>query len=300
MGKKLTEEHKAKMAEGREKARLAKIADAAQSKHDPAPQVVAVPDGVEVKPLTAEPTIEQPSTAPSLNPSDNGSMTELVMQLMREVDDLKRANPNVNVTPDAAIETLAQLNGTSPSIGSQGVQGRVFKYPVEKSYYPDPTERLYNDERLKRFAMKENFYFKWDVEGETYEKYGITYTEPRFIVELYRYMFDEDGNPTGQMYLVNRQFQHEDELIARVVADRLGQTFDTHEALLNEMRFWRIHEWLMGVFTPQKVNAYQKKTTTMVVDGKVVEVTDTEDVIEQEKGIAAAQTLKYQTQVPRS
>lgn len=271
MGKPLSDEHKAKMAAGREKARQAKLQK----------EVPSAP----------------PLNPPVETPQDN--MADLVLKLMREVEDLKRANPNVAVTPEAAVETLAQMNGQTPSIGSQGVQGRVFKYPVEKSFYPDPTERLYNDERLKRFAMKENFYFKWDVEGETYEKYGITYTEPRFVVELWRYLLDDDGNQTGQMALINRQFQHEDEFIARVVADKMGLSFDSHEELLNEMRYQRIRTWLLGVFSPQKVNAYQRKSRTMVIDGKVVEVTDTEEVVEQAKGLEQAETVKYQTQVPR-
>lgn len=286
----MSEEHKAKMAAGRARAKAEKQAHVSTGE-----QVVAVPDGVEVNPI---------STAPPLNPEQveqpKDNMADLVMKLMREVEELKRANPNTVVSQDGAIETLAQMQGKGATVGGGGVQGLVYKYPVEKSFYPDPTERLYNDERLKRFAMRENFYFKWDVEGETYEKYGITYTEPRFVVELYRYMFDEDGNSTGQMFLVNRQFQHEDELVARIAADRLGYTFDTHEELLNEMRFWRIHQWLMGVFSPQKIDTYQKRTTTMVIDGKQVEVTDTQDVVDQAKGIEQAQTLKYQTQVPRS
>lgn len=271
--RKLSEEQKAKMAAGREAAKQRKLAD---------------------KQLQDElPTT--PLNPPVTEPSDN--LTDLVVQLMREVEELKKANPNVQVSPQAAVETLAQMNGTNPTIGAQGVQGRVFKYPVEKSFYPDPTERLYEDERLKRFAMRENFYFKWDVSGETYEKYGITYTEPRFTVELYRYLLDEDGERTGQMALINRQIQHEDEFVARVAADKMGLAFDTHEELLNEMRYQRIRQWLLGVFTPQKINTYQRRSRTMVIDGKVVEVTDTEDVVEQAKGIEQAETVKYQTRL---
>lgn len=266
MGKKLSEEQKAKMKAGREAARQRKLAE----------------------------------QAPPLNPPVEESKKILVdedtiVKLMREVEELKAANPNVKVTPEAAVATLSQMDGAQ--LNNRGVQGRVFKYPVEKSYYPDPTERLYDDERLKRFAMRENFYFKWDVTGETYESNGITFTEPRFTVELYRYILDEDGNRTGKMILVNRQMQHEDEFIARVAADKLGVKFDTHEELLNEMRYYRIRQWLLGVFAPPKINEYRKRQNTMVVDGKVVEVFDTEEQVAAEMGNAEADTIRYQTQI---
>jgi hypothetical protein len=229
-------------------------------------------------------------------PANAPNLVDLVEKLAREIEELKAGRGYQN--PQEALPKVAQMQGGfDPRAG--GVQGIQYKYPVEKSYYPDPTDRLYDDPALKRFAMRENFYFKWDVVGEVYEKANITYSEPRFSVELFRRLFDEEGNPTGKMVLVNRQFQMEDELTARLAADKLGltNTFATFEDLMNEMRYYRIRRWLLGIFTPPKIEQHNRKATTMVIDGKVVEVYDTEELTDSESGAATAETIKRETAI---
>jgi hypothetical protein len=234
----------------------------------------------------------QPKGEPVLR--NNPNLEELVLKLAAEIEELKKGRGYID--PAQGLEKVAQMQGGFDSRFG-GVQGIQYKYPVEKSYYPDPTERLYDEPSLKRFAMRENFLFKWDVVGEVYEKANITYSEPRFSVELFRRLFDDDGTPTGKMVLVNRQFQMEDELTARIAADKLGltNTFERFEDLMTEMRYYRIRRWLLGIFTPPSVNAFKKRSTTMVIGGKVVEVYDTEELTDAESGASTASTIKQET-----
>lgn len=292
--KPMTAETKAKILASREKNRQAKLA--AQESD---PNVVPVPAGVEVphapmKPLeTAIPLEDEPMT-----PRER-QQAEMIQKMQTQIDTILTMNQNSTINKDQAVNEIARMSGTT--VGANGVQGQVFRYPVNKDFYPDPTDRLYDDARLKRFAMRENFYFRWDVTGETYEKNNIAYTEPRFTVELFRFMFNDDGEPSGKMFMVGRQYQHEDEFIARLGAERMGlvqgKDYETFDELMNEMRYQRIRTWLLGLFTPVHVNQFKKKSLTMVIDGKAVEVTDTEDVVEQARAVEQAAAIKAQTAV---
>lgn len=241
-----------------------------------------------------------PATPPAgpvlATPSNEAELIKIVEGLTQKVAELE-ANQALPKNPTEALDMIANLPKSGAVVTSAGVQGQIFKYPVDKSFYPDPTPRLYDDPELKRFAMRENYYFKWDVSGETYEKYNITYTEPRFWVELYRFMFDEDGvTPTGKMILVARQLQHEDELAARIGAQKLGLdiTEMPFQELMDEMRYQRIRQWLLALFRKPNVEQHRRRAITQVIDGKVVEVYDTEQVIDGESGISKASTLQTQ------
>lgn len=299
--KKLSEEHKAKIRAGQAAARARREAEAAANTTvNPADaEPVIPPDEVPLQPR--QPQTPEPST-PAASPgvsSVEAQLLEMVISMRREMDEIKRSNPNLNQVPaDVAVDTMRNLPSMQPQVGAMGVQGRVFKYPVEKDYYPDPTDRLYDEPTLKRFALRENFMITWDVQGETYEKYNISFTEPRFIVTLYRILFDEEGEPTGQAALITRHMQHEDELAARIAADRLGYPQDNFDDLMNEMRYQRIREWLVGVFTPQKFQVHAKKPMTMVIGGKAVEVYDTESVVGSEAGKTKSAKIQEEVAVP--
>lgn len=222
---------------------------------------------------------------------------DLLRTLMAKVAELEK-DKNPHMTPEAALTYTAQVQGYNTNIGANGVQGRIFRYPVEKGYYPDPTERLYEEERLKRFGLRENFFFDWDVEGVEYEKYNVTYAEPRFTIRLFRRVFAEDGvTETGKMALVNRQIMHEDEIVARAAADKLGMTdkFESFADMMNEMRYYRIRQWLLDLFTPPNIQAHAAQSRPMVIDGKVVEMFDTEALID--KGSAESKSASLLSDV---
>lgn len=224
----------------------------------------------------------------------DASVLESLMAKVAELE--KQRNPNM--TPEAALATTATMQGYDINVGKNGIQGRVFKYPIEKGFYPDPTSRLYDEPRLSRYNLRENFVFDWDVEGVEYEKYGVTYAEPRFTVRLFRKLFEDDAvTPNGKVALVNRAIVHEDEIVARIGADKLGLTnsFESHQDMLNEMRYYRFRQWLLDLFTPPKVEQHNKQATQMVIDGKVVEVFDTEVLIE--KSAAESKTASIESSV---
>lgn len=250
----------------------------------------------EVAPTTA-PATEAPEV-PTLGLTAE-QKDALLLQLMQKVNDME-SRTAIPMSVDEALDQTAKMQGHDINLGKNGVQGRVFKYPIEKSFYPDPTERLYDEPLLKRFNLRENFHFDWDVEGVEYEKYGITYAEPRFTVRLFRRLFGEDGlTPTGQLALVNRAIQHEDEIAARTAADKLGMSdnFESFQEMMDEMRYYRLRKWLLDLFSPVQVNHHAKQATQMVIDGKVVEVFDTEAIIDGEAGKTAANTIQSQVRV---
>lgn len=222
---------------------------------------------------------------------------QLLLKLLLEVDELKKTK-NPDVTPEAALQYTAQMQG-QPVIGRNGIQGKMFKYPIEESYYPNPIDRLYDLPELSRFNLRENYFFDWEVTGAEYEKYGVTYAEPRFTIRLFRKMYDEEGQPNGKVALINRHIQHEDELVARAAADKLGltDTFESFQEMMNEMRFMRIRQWVLDLFKPPKVETHKNKPTTMNIDGKVVEVFDTEGLIDGESGISKAAGLKREVRI---
>lgn len=244
------------------------------------------------EPTTAPKLPEEP-TAP-LSPVD--PRDEMLAKLWAEIESLK-AN-QTKPSPEAALATTMQMQGVQ--LGAGGIQGIQYKYPVDKGYYPDPTDKLYDEPRLAHLAMRENFDFDWDVEGVTYEAHNITYAEPRFIVELWRKMRDDEGNVIkGRRMFIARLYLHEDELVARIAAEKLGLTgtFTDNADMLNQIRYFRIRDWLLAVFYPEKIKARNQNFTT-VVGGKVVEIEDREEFTDAATGIGMADTIRREVQVP--
>lgn len=271
-GQRLSDEQKAKMKAGRDKKQT------------------------EVEQLAEQPVeqpVEQPAAAKRIEVPE-----ELLKTLIAEIEELKKQK-NPNMTPDAALATTATMQGYDINVGNNGVQGRIFKYPVEKSYYPDPTQRLYDEPTLSRYNLRENFHFDWEVEGVEYEKYNVTYAEPRFTIRLFRKIFDEEGKLTGQLALVNRAVVHEDEIVARIGAEKLGlqDKFKDFQDMMNEMRYYRFRSWLLDLFTPAKVEQHNRQSRQMVIDGKVVEMFDTEVIIDKESAESKSSTIESQVRV---
>lgn len=239
---------------------------------------------------------EQP-TAPTVQGLTSEQKDQLLLRLMLEMDELKKTK-NPDMTPEAALQYTAQMQN-QPIVGRNGIQGKMFKYPIEASYYPNPIERLYALPELSRFNLKENYFFDWEVTGAEYEKYGVTYAEPRFTIRLFRRLYDDEGQPNGQFALINRHIQHEDEIVARAAADKLQltDTFESFEEMMTEMRFMRIRQWVLDLFKPPKVETHKNKPTTQNIDGKVVEVFDTEALIDGESGISKAGSINREVRI---
>jgi len=244
----------------------------------------------------AEVTTTLPAPVSAFDSLSESEKDRKIIELQQQVIEMLQANQGAKVEPAAAIEAYQKMGlGNGVSVTAQGgVQGQIFKYPVDPGHYADPTDRLYDDPRLSRFAMRENYIFRWDVEGETYEKHGITYTEPRFIVELYKFTFDEEtGAKTNLIQLINRNLLHEDEFVTTVMANKLGLTemFPDKAALMDEVRYYRIRDWLLPLFTPVKTTSFKNKLRSMVINGKAVEVRDSEVLLDDDSANSKAGSL---------
>lgn len=240
---------------------------------------------------------EKPSQLPNMS---DQLKDELLLKLLREVEELKTQQaPSYN--PQAALETKAQMMNGGVTLGKNGLQGVVMRYEIEPSYYPDPTERLYDEPTLRRFGLRDNYFFDWKVEGVEWEKANITYAEPRFTCRIFRRMFEEDGvTPNGQFALVNRMILHEDEVITRIAADKLGlreQVGDDFRLLMDEARFYRIRQWLLDLFSIPKVETHSRQPRQMVVDGKVVEMFDSEVLIDGDSGRDKAGSVSREVRI---
>ena len=231
-------------------------------------------------------------------PSNEEAMMGLIETLQKEIAELKKTQSTQlkNLPAETKLDTILGMQNLA-AIGPNGIQGIQYKYPIEADFYPDPTDRLYNEPLLKRFSMRENYYFDWEVTGVMYEKHNITYAEPRFTVRLFRRLFNDDGTPQGKLVLVNRQMMHEDEFAARRAFQKLGIPQESFDDMMNEYRYQVIKKWLMDIFTPPKINQHGRISTTMVIDGKDVEVFDEERVITHEAGINKASSIKRETAI---
>lgn len=247
-----------------------------------------------------EPAGPQMPLTPQIDPN-------LIATIVATVTAMQQTNPALaTATPDQKADEAAKRFGVKEDqskavLGKNGVQGISYRYDIEKSHYPDPTKRLLAEPKLANFAMEYNYKFRWSVDGEQFEKHGMTFAEPRFTLELFRILRDDENEPTGRMALVARAMQHEDDFVVRMVAADLGlldQFDDTEEGfrmLRDEVRYWRLQQWLLGIFKPAKINQFRRAPRTEVIAGKAVEVYDTEQLTDHDTGVAKASTLKTET-----
>jgi chemotaxis protein histidine kinase CheA len=267
--KPLSPEQKARNAENLKKAREAKKAKTqAETPEQEQPQAQAQ-------------TVEVP--------------TDVLNKLLSEVEELKANRKDSD--PLEALKAAAAMQGVS--LGKNGIQGIQYKYSVEKGFYPDPTEQLYQEPRLTRFNLRENYIFKWDVEGVIYESNNVTYGEPRFVLELFQRMYDNQGNDTGKMFFIKRAYIHEDELSARLAADKLGLTdkFDTFEDMMNSMRYLVMRNWLLEIFYPKQITT-RNTVINKVIDGKPVQIHDNEEFVDAASGVEQSEVIQDQVRVP--
>lgn len=231
----------------------------------------------------------------------------LVATIVAAMQAMQQVNPQLaQATPDQKADETARVLGVQPNqnkavLSSQGVQGITYRYDIEKSHYPDPTARLMKEPKLANFALEHNYRFRWSVDGEQFEKHGMTFAEPRFTLELFRVLRDDDNEPTGRMALVARAMQHEDDFVVRMVANDLGlldqfpNTEEGFRLLRDEVRYWRLQQWLFSIFAPPKIKTFRRAAKQEVIAGKVVEVYDTEELTDHDSGLAKASSLKTES-----
>lgn len=172
-----------------------------------------------------------------------------------------------------------EARGTSPDGRTLGI---VEKHSIEVSDYPNPTEKLYDEPALKRFALRDNYLLKFEIKGITYEtKWGATIREPVFTVTLFRKQFDAEGKLANKLIKVQKQVLTEDEFFAKQVASQMGLDLSemTLKELMDRMRYERIKRWLLSLFIPSQNAKPVRKEHQTVIDGKPVTMVETEDIL---------------------
>lgn len=198
----------------------------------------------------------QPESIPQMQNVDVG-------ELMRRIQELEQR------------QFFQPPQQEQPQVNRQGkLVGSHVKYTLDPGYYPDPCERLSNEPRLQRFAFKANYELKLVVEtAMSQTQDGVNTREPKFTIELYRIMYDEEtGLPTNGRYTVCRMIFFEDPDSALVVARDNNVDIDAtgEKEFLDEMRYLRVRDWLLEAFYPPKAQTKSKKRE-MVIGNKVVE-----------------------------
>lgn len=216
---------------------------------------------------------KKPDPTPTLPPDDTVTMPRA------DFDDLKRQIQEIK-NAQAGQPVAAQ----SPQFNQQGSLIGVFeKYIVDPANYPSPADRLASEQRLQRFAFKENYHFVWQVSVSEYSTIdGRRVKEPKFQLELWANMFDEDGNMMKDKYLAKTFVWHEDPQAALSIAREQGidvkewddSSIDrTQKDFLDEMRYLRIRDSIIETFYPRPADN-SSRTREIVRDnrlGKVME-----------------------------
>lgn len=254
-------------------------------------------------PETNSPEVPESSPVSPFQGASEADKDKIIIALQQELLDAYRANAGTKLDKEQVLNEMASMqpqsfNGLHVS-AQGGVQGRVVKHSLSKADYPDPTDRLYDDPQLKRHGLRDNYIFTWEVTGEQYQKDNVTYAEPRFIVSLYRRLFNDMDEDTGRAALISRNILHEDEFIAQIIADKLGllENFSSTKEMMDEIRYRRIRDWLIPIFIPVKPEQHANRRTEMVIDGKAVEVFDTEKVLGEAAADSKAATIQQQVRL---
>jgi hypothetical protein len=177
-----------------------------------------------------------------------------------------------------ALLRAAVLNSApNPSfgVGNGGkLLGEVEKYLIDPSLYPNPVPRLAAEPKLQSIAFNFNYELEYEVAVSSYEtKTGVNMKEPKFTITLNRIVLDEQGEPTNKRYIARRIVFHEDPQAAMIIAREQGLDIDKtdEKAFLNEMRYIRVKDWLLGIFWPKK-EVIAAKVRDEVIGGQLVQV----------------------------
>jgi hypothetical protein len=160
-------------------------------------------------------------------------------------------------------------------ITAQGIIGTLHKYNLDPDYYPDYSERLAAEPRLARFAFGENWKLEQSVRPWTYTTLdNRRVAEPQFTIQLIGYVFDEDGEKTGEEFVKRQRIWFEDPESALAVAAQNGLKVEDYQEkeFLDEMRYIGVRDWLLeNWYAPSNTNK-KSKTRQQVIGNQVVDV----------------------------
>lgn len=189
-----------------------------------------------------------------------------------EMDELRRQ-----------VEELKKLAFFSQPYTPQVAVRAITKYSINPKDYPDPRERLANEPKLESEAFKQNFVMEWQVGKVNYDaKDGVNYTEPKFRIELWRWLRDENNEITNKKFLVKKAtlFEDPDAAIQAANAEGLNIPEQMEKAFLDEMRYLRVRDWIFDIFFPKPPNPAQSMREEVIGNRlvRVVEVSSANPV----------------------
>lgn len=179
----------------------------------------------------------------------------------------------------------------APSVTERGFQGVIQKASLDPKNYPNPIDRLFEEQRLilKGFT-RDWFDLSWSVgkvNSETYE--GFKMVQPKFVLELIKILEDDAGEPSNKRFVVcsGTFFEDADAFVA--IANQYG--LDVPETLkrdfMDEMRYLEIRDWLLEAFYPPRPSQPKSNKKEMVIGNRLVEVfeinSETSEVIPFDK-----------------
>lgn len=218
---------------------------------------------------------KKPTQTKTINKT-NGDDNLLLETLIKMVDTLQS---QIN---QPKVEDTNQYHGRNQGVNishAGDITGIINKYPIEKDFYPDPTDELleFSDKHLPAIAFRTNYDLLWDVTSHPYETANhVWYNEPWHVLQVDKRMFNEQGEPvvdkeSGEEIVIKWRIGYffEDEVMVAQEANRLGiKDFDANE-LANKIRIERMKRQLKDWFYPSKPKATQSDKQ-VVVNGQVV------------------------------
>lgn len=211
------------------------------------------------------PSFKQPELPEGSITLDQGNYDAL----LRQIEELR--DMQWKLARDALGEDTRA--GQASATGGK-LTGTYERYLLGADNYPDPTSRLTEEQKLRRFAFPINYELNFSVSETSYTTIdGIRTKEPKFTLELIRVIMDEEtGDPTNGRYVICQLIMHEDPDTALAIAKERGLDVeaDDERTFLNEMRYIRMREWLLDCFYPP-VTGKKNERRDMVIDGRLVQ-----------------------------
>ena len=157
----------------------------------------------------------------------------------------------------------------------------ITKYSISPRDWPNPCERLADEPRLQEHAFRQNYTLKWEVGRVSYGKDGVNYTEPKFRLELWRWIRDPETNEltTRQFRRKKATFFEDPDAAIQMAIDRGHEVDETlQKPFLDEMRYLRMRDWLFEIFypVPPKPPVGRREEVIGNVLVPVVEISSTE------------------------
>jgi hypothetical protein len=203
-------------------------------------------------------TVTAPPAEPPETPEENVDQNDL-RALLKRIEELESQKFFPKDTP------------TTPT--SKTV---VTKFSFNPKDYPDPRERLFTEPKLTLKGFNKDWWdLGWEVQKVNYEEDGVKLAAPRFLLEIYRIMEDEEtGEPSAKRYVAKKGNFFEDPDSFLVIAEQHGHVIPesfTGE-FMNEMRYLAMRDWLVDFFYPPNNTEKKSNKTETVIGNRLVEV----------------------------